>query len=135
MNLLIKNVSEEEMKVIRLRAAESGQTIRDYVLGKCGGRNVEAVEAGKSGSGPDAAGKANSVRRVAKRASDVRRKDEAGDVPVAETSHGGGTGFGTDTEKVGMVHQTKEHEVKSCRIYKCGQCSALGHKDKNRGLE
>ena len=62
MNLLIKDVSEEQMKAIRVSAAQVGKTIREYVLLKLTGGN-DGREGNSGNEGRVGGVEAGSVKR------------------------------------------------------------------------
>ena len=135
-NLLVKEISSELLREVNYAASGVGLTQREWVLKVL----MEAVEHGVSRDAKAIAGE------VSKRKAGVQERG----AQLRERSLEKGTDVGgaTSDRATGVVMQQVRkdsttpagrpdgdgHPTKTCRIYRCGQCAALGVKDKNRGL-
>lgn len=132
MDLNLKGMDENLVGRAKMAAYGQGHTLKEYVIDAINeklSRKVEAAReakaAGETAQGPRGKVAKGSVvhlsevkpftpAEVEEIANDIRRR--TGSSPILD------------------VVSVPQHNPKTCRLYNCGMCRALGIRDKNRGL-
>src|SRR5580693_1142814 len=125
----LRAVPEELAREVKSVAAIRGVTLQEFViravekeLGNAGSSEIKVSKMRKniqpaivSEEAPkDGTQKANPVGTL------IENRDEVADVIASSPI---------------MSAMNKGHDVKRCRVYRCGRCEGLGVKDSNRGLK
>jgi plasmid stability protein len=148
-NVNLRELPDELIRQVKIAAATESKTLKDWVVsamelklevkgeGKSGNQR-ERVASGSGGTGIGDRPRKEGLGRVGK-ARDDNRHHRTGANRVAGGKSAAGfvrnpvDGAGAATAAVSSSN-LESHDPKSCRIYKCGSCAALGYKDAHRGL-
>lgn len=132
-------ISEGLMRAVRIRCAEEGLTQKDFVL-RALVRDAGEVEALNDGTGAGNV-RAGVAESVGQEAGKPRGRKPAAK-PGRSTKGTTAGDRGPDNRPVERDQSNPKsdslrsgHDTKNCRIYRCGQCSALGVKNPIRGLK
>lgn len=135
-DLSLKGLDDGLMTKVKVSALDARMTLRAFVVkilemavedeaGRNGMRVRGSVESGairQRAKGTGESSKALSTAHV-----ETRPPDQSGAVDRGTKANRGREGKGQETA-VTLTGERSEHDVKNCRVYRCGQCVAAGKK-------